>query len=84
MKITDLALTLFSWPDIPPTTYGRHTGRFSGESQLGLLTLTTDGGLEGGAALRQSMNHRHDLAATSRAVSRDPDDAVVGKTAGAS
>ena len=40
--------------------------------------------LEGGAALRQSMDHRHDLAATSRAVSRDPDDAVVGKTAGAS
>jgi hypothetical protein len=27
MKITDVTLTLFGWPGIPPTTYGRHTGR---------------------------------------------------------
>ena len=37
MKITDVTLTLFAWTDIPATTYGRHTGRFSGKSQLGLL-----------------------------------------------
>ncbi len=38
MKITDVTLTLFAWTGIPTTTYGRHTGRFSGQSQLGLLT----------------------------------------------
>src|SRR5262245_7072692 len=45
VKITDVTLTLFAWPDIPTTTYGRHTGRFSGQSQLGLLRLVTDEGL---------------------------------------
>ena len=55
MKITDLALTLFSWPDIPSTQYGRHTGRFGGQSQLGLLTLRTDDGLDGHAFLGSAM-----------------------------
>jgi L-alanine-DL-glutamate epimerase-like enolase superfamily enzyme len=47
MKITDVTLTLFGWSGIPATTYGRHTGRFSGASELGLLTQRTDEGLEG-------------------------------------
>jgi L-alanine-DL-glutamate epimerase-like enolase superfamily enzyme len=51
MKITDVSLTLFGWSGIPATTYGRHTGRFSGTSELGLLTLRTDEGLEGHAFL---------------------------------
>ena len=51
MKIIDVTLTLFSWSGIPATTYGRHTGRFSGASELGLLTLRTDEGLEGHAFL---------------------------------
>ena len=55
MKITDLSITLFAWPGIPATTYGRHTGRFSGESDLGLVTLRTDGGLEGHAFLGSAM-----------------------------
>jgi L-alanine-DL-glutamate epimerase-like enolase superfamily enzyme len=55
MKITDLTVTLFAWPGIPATTYGRHTGRFSGESQLGLVTLRTDAGLEGHAFLGSAM-----------------------------
>jgi L-alanine-DL-glutamate epimerase-like enolase superfamily enzyme len=59
MKITDVTLTLFAWPDIPPTTYGRHTGRFGGESQLGLLTLRTDEGLEGHAFLGSAMRGAH-------------------------
>jgi L-alanine-DL-glutamate epimerase-like enolase superfamily enzyme len=59
MKITDLTLTLFAWPDIPATQYGRHTGRFSGESQLGLLTLTTDQGVEGHAFLGSAMRGAH-------------------------
>ena len=47
MKISDVTLTLFAWEDIPATIYGRHTGKFGGQSQLGLLTLRTDEGAEG-------------------------------------
>lgn len=51
MKITDVTLTLFAWDDIPPTSYGAHTGRFSGGSKLGLLTITTGDGIMGHAFL---------------------------------
>ena len=51
MKITDVNLTLFAWDNIPATSYGAHTGRFSGDSKLGLLTLTTDDGITGHAFL---------------------------------
>ena len=51
MKITDLTLTLFAWDDIPPTSYGAHTGKFSGGSRLGLLAITTDQGITGHAFL---------------------------------
>jgi L-alanine-DL-glutamate epimerase-like enolase superfamily enzyme len=47
MKITDLSITVFAWDDIPATQYGRHTGRFTGQSDLGLLTIRTDQGVEG-------------------------------------
>jgi L-alanine-DL-glutamate epimerase-like enolase superfamily enzyme len=47
MKITDVTVTLFAWDDIPATQYGRHTGRFVGKSDLGLVTVRTDQGLEG-------------------------------------
>ncbi len=56
MKITDVTLTLFAWDDIPPTIYGTHTGRFSGQSALGLLSLVTDQGLTGHAFLGSAMN----------------------------
>lgn len=56
MKITDVTLTLFAWDDIPPTTYGTHTGRFSGRSALGLLRIQTDQGIEGHAFLGSAMN----------------------------
>ncbi len=56
MKITDVTLTLFAWEGIPATTYGKHTGRIADRSQLGLLTISTDEGVEGhsflGAASR--------------------------------
>src|SRR5262245_49137022 len=64
MKITDVTLTMFTWPGIPATTYGRHTGRFSGESQLALLRLITDDGVEGHAFLGSAMRGAH-LDATS-------------------
>jgi len=55
VKITDVTLTLFAWSGIPATTYGRHSGQFSGSSELGLLTLRTDQGVEGHAFLGSSM-----------------------------
>ena len=51
MKITDVTLTLFAWDDIPPTSYGGHSGKFSGRSQLGLLAISTDAGITGHAFL---------------------------------
>ena len=51
MKIDDITVTLFAWDDIPPTQYGRQTGKFSGRSDLGLVTIKTDPGLEGHAFL---------------------------------
>jgi L-alanine-DL-glutamate epimerase-like enolase superfamily enzyme len=59
VKITDLTLTLFGWEGIPSTQYGRHTGRFGGASQLGLLTLRTDDGVEGHAFLGSAMRGAH-------------------------
>ena len=54
MKITDITVTLFAWDDIPATQYGRHSGRFSGKSDLGLVTIKTDQGVEGHAFLGSS------------------------------
>ena len=51
MKITDITVTLFAWDDIPATQYGRHTGKFAGKSDLGLVTVRTDQGIEGHAFL---------------------------------
>ncbi len=51
MKITDVTLTLFAWDGIPATSYGRHTNRFGGKSDLGLLAIHTDEGEVGHAFL---------------------------------
>jgi L-alanine-DL-glutamate epimerase-like enolase superfamily enzyme len=59
MKITDVTLTLFAWGGIPATQYGRHTGRFGGQSQLGLVAIRTDDGLEGHAFLGSAMRGAH-------------------------
>jgi L-alanine-DL-glutamate epimerase-like enolase superfamily enzyme len=59
MKIIDVTLTLFAWSNIPATTYGRHTGRFAGKSQLGLVTIRTDEGVEGHAFLGSAMRGAH-------------------------
>ena len=59
MKIDDITLTLFAWDGIPETQYGQHTGKFSGQSQLGLLTIRTDDGVEGHAFLGASSRGGH-------------------------
>lgn len=56
MKITDVTLTLFAWDGIPATSYGAHTGKFSGASQLGLLAIVTDQGITGHAFLGSAFN----------------------------
>ena len=56
MKITDVTLTLFSWDSIPSTIYGHHTARPTGKSDLGLLRIVTDEGIEGNAFLGTSSN----------------------------
>src|SRR5438093_835403 len=55
VKIAEVRLTVFAGDDIPATQYGRHTGRFSGSSQLGLLTIGTDEGVQGHAFLGSAM-----------------------------
>ena len=55
MKITDLTVTLFSWDDLPARQFGRHTGRMpAGKSELGLVKVSTDEGVEGHAFLGSS------------------------------
>src|SRR5262245_5814186 len=50
MKITDLSVTLFERM-IPKASYGRHTLPGSGKVCLGLVTISTDDGVQGHAFL---------------------------------
>ena len=55
MKIDDVSLTIFTWDNIPATNY--HTGTATvGDSNLGLLRIHTDAGLEGHAFLGSATN----------------------------
>src|SRR5437763_6881415 len=56
MKISDITLTLFGWESIPSTIYGHHTARPTGKSDLGLLRVAADEGIEGNAFLGTSSN----------------------------
>ena len=54
MKITDVTLTLFRWEGIPHGLPKWHTGVLGPDSQLGLLTISTDEGVEGHGLLGTS------------------------------
>ena len=55
MKIDDVSLTIFTWDNIPATRY--HLGSLaSSTSNLGLLRIHTDAGLEGHAFLGAATN----------------------------
>jgi len=56
MKIDALEVTLFAWDDIPPTRYTQGTHNTSGRSNLGLLRIKTDDGVEGNAFLGSAVN----------------------------
>jgi L-alanine-DL-glutamate epimerase-like enolase superfamily enzyme len=52
MKITDLDITLFAWDDLPTRQFGRHTGKMAGgRVEMGLVTISTDEGVQGHAFL---------------------------------
>lgn len=51
MKIDAVELTLFAWDDIPPTKYSQGSQNATGRSNLGLLRINTDAGIEGHAFL---------------------------------
>jgi L-alanine-DL-glutamate epimerase-like enolase superfamily enzyme len=54
MKITDVTVTLFKWKGIPVTNYSPLSGKIGGESDLGLVTISTDEGIDGHAFLGSS------------------------------
>ncbi len=54
MKITDLSLTLFKWEGIPSALPKRHSVQHGNASQIGLLTIRTDAGVDGHAFLGTS------------------------------
>lgn len=55
MKITDVTVTLFAWDDLPARQFGKHTGRMpAGRSELGLVSIRTDDGVEGHSFLGSS------------------------------
>lgn len=56
MKITEVTLTLFTWENIPTTRYATHGGTLGGRSDLGLLAIATDEGIEGHAFLGTANN----------------------------
>jgi L-alanine-DL-glutamate epimerase-like enolase superfamily enzyme len=56
MKIDAVDVTLFAWDDIPPTTYTAGAQNRSGRSNLGLVRIGTDAGIEGHAFLGSATN----------------------------
>jgi L-alanine-DL-glutamate epimerase-like enolase superfamily enzyme len=56
MKIDAVDVTLFSWDDIPPTRYTAGSQNMGGSSNLGLVTIKTDAGIEGNAFLGSATN----------------------------
>ena len=87
MKIDDVSLTVFSWDDIPPTRYHAGSLRRAG-SNLGLLRIHTDEGLEGHAFLGSagnpaSMDGPQQVTALAQADADGPEPAGAGAAASA-
>jgi L-alanine-DL-glutamate epimerase-like enolase superfamily enzyme len=55
MKVTDLTITFFAWDDLPSRQFGKHTGKMpGGRVEMGLVKISTDGGVDGHAFLGSS------------------------------
>jgi L-alanine-DL-glutamate epimerase-like enolase superfamily enzyme len=55
MKIDDVSVTVFSWPGLPTVQYGERNPPTRPESELGLVTIRTDDGVEGHSFLGSSI-----------------------------
>lgn len=55
MRITDVTVTLFAWDGLPTIQYSPQNPRIGGTSQLGLVTVSTDQGVQGHAFLGSAM-----------------------------
>jgi len=68
MKITDVTATLFSWDDIPPAVYSERAVANS-RSELALITVSTDAGIDGHAFLGSSFRSAYlDVASLMRSL----------------
>ena len=57
MKITDVKVTVWEWRDIPPTRYTlRVKSAGSRSTQMGLVRIITDEGIEGNAFLGSALS----------------------------
>src|SRR5512145_2821302 len=56
MRIDAVEVTLFEWDNIPATRYSQAAQNASGKSNLGLVRISTDVGLEGHAFLGSATN----------------------------
>ena len=56
MKIDAVDVVLFAWDDIPPTRYTAGAQNLGGQSNLGLITIRTDAGVDGHAFLGSATN----------------------------
>lgn len=54
IRITDVTLTVFLWAGLPPVTYTRNSTGGNGECNIGLVTVSTDAGIDGHAFLGSS------------------------------
>ena len=54
MKITDVTLTMFKWQGLPAALPKKHSVQPSSSTQIGLLTISTDAGVDGHAFLGTS------------------------------
>jgi L-alanine-DL-glutamate epimerase-like enolase superfamily enzyme len=63
MKITDITVTLWEWKDIPFTRYTHNIASAeSGQTQIGLLHIVTDEGVDGYSFLGSSLRNAGDYA----------------------
>jgi L-alanine-DL-glutamate epimerase-like enolase superfamily enzyme len=59
ISIDDVSLTLFGWDGLPEVRYGQHNPPTPKKSQIGLLTIRSDSGIEGHAFLGSSFRGAH-------------------------
>lgn len=63
MRITDVTVTLWEWRDIPPIRYTLTVASSeSRKTQMGLIRISTDEGVDGYAFMGSALGSAQDLA----------------------